>query len=345
MAEIPSKISFDQINQSLERIKSFNNFLIFGAEPFQKNQSLSILMKLFNINEIDNFDIFLVYGDEYSSKANPISSMTENLYMMPFAQEKKILIIKNFDEMNADNQEQVVKYLNKSSKDSILILTADKLDSRTSRAKKITDHCFSIECKEIKYPSVFIKWVSDEIRNRKIQIDESAKMALISSIDMDFYTAYNELNKLLLFTGGNRRITIDDVKNCTAKSKTHTVFELIDEIGYKRTDKAIIINDNLLDNLESQILIITMITNLFMTLWRLSALKEKNISDTEIKERYMKDIIPFARDKYFAFLRNYNHNKIKKALDLLLETDRQAKLSMAGEYVLLDTLIYKICNL
>lgn len=339
------KIGFDQINLNIDNIKKSHNFFVYGSEAFQKNQSLNIITHTLGIDEIDNFDSFLVYGDDYSSKANQISSMIENLYMMPFAQPNKSLVIKNFDEMNAENQDYVAKYLDKASEYSILILLCEKLDARTSRAKKILENCLTIECKELKSPTILIKWLNEEIRRRQLQMDESAKMTFINSIELDFYTAFNELNKLELYIGQNKRITLNDVKSCTALSKAHNIFELIDEIGYKRVEKALYINENLLENMENQIMILTMITNFFMTLWKLSALKKKNISDPEIKSRYMNEILPFLRDKYFAFLKNYPHDKIKMAIDLLLQTDRQAKLTMASEYVLLDTLIYKICKL
>ncbi|HPM01896.1 MAG TPA: DNA polymerase III subunit delta [Candidatus Cloacimonadota bacterium] len=340
-----TKITFDELPRYTDKIKIHRNFCILGAEAFQKNEALKIILKTFNIEEFDSFDSFQVYGDDYTSKANPVSNIIEQLNMMPFVQPQKTLVLKNYDDMNADNQEQVVKYLAHYNPDSLFIFTAEKLDSRTARAKKIYETCMTIECKEIRSISVLSRWLNDEVRRRGLEFDEKAKIEFLNTIEMDFYIASNELYKLELYIGKHKRITMEDVKNCTASSKTFTVFEMIDEIGYKRVQKAIMMADNLLENDESHIMILTMITNLFMTLWKLSAIKSKNISDTELKARYMNDILPFFRDKYINFLKNYPLVKIKKAIELLLETDRQAKLTMASDYVLIETLIYKLCHL
>lgn len=337
-----SKITFDQLSTQISEIEKYNIIFIYGPEEFQKNESLSQILKKLDCKVIDQFDSFLVYGDDYSSKSNSVNVVLEQLYMSPFILKKKIVIIKNFDEMSADNQETVSKYCDKNLYDNVLILTSSKLDQKTNRMKKITSSSFVIECKELKYPSILMKYITEELRRRQLKMDEKCKQTFINSIDLDYYTAYNELNKLELYIGSSRTVMEDDVKNCTAFSKTYSVFDLIDEIGYKNLDKSLIIADNIIKADENAILIITLLTNFFLSIWKLSIFKSRNLSNSDLKERYMNDIPVFVRDKYLVFLKNYNQKQIQHALTLILNCDRQLKLTMASDIVLIETLIIKI---
>jgi DNA polymerase III delta subunit len=117
------------------------------------------------------------------------------------------------------------------------------------------------------------------------------------------------------------------------------VFDLTDAIGYRQKDKALQIVENMIENEESIIMIVSLLSNLFFTLWRLDTLRRKNISAYDLKSSHMNDILPFLRDKYITFLRNYNQGQIEKALRQLYVCDSRAKLSMAKDVVLGVSLI------
>lgn len=339
------RISFEQFMAEAEHFKKQNVFLVYGPEPFQRNESVQTILKMHKITEFDGFDTFIYYGDDFSSKSTSIQSVIEQLQMYPFVQPLKTVVIRNYDEMSSDAQEQLIKYCAKAHDQNLIILAGEKADTRTNRVKKLMECSTAIECKELRYPLVLAKWVNDELRRRQLIMDERAKQKFLNSVDLDFYTAFNELNKLEIYIGNSKTIRENDVKECTVLSKNYTVFDLVDEVGYRRKEKALTILENLIQNEESAIMVMVLFTNFFMTLWKLNVLKAKNISENEIKSRYMSEINLYYRDKYFAFIKNYNIIKIEKILDLILQSDRKAKLSMCSDHVLLTMLIYEICTM
>ncbi len=139
-------------------------------------------------------------------------------------------------------------------------------------------------------------------------------------------------------------ITVQDIKECTISSVIFTVFDLIDAVGYKKKQLALDIAEKIINNDESIIMIISLLTNFFFTLWRLTTLRSQNISVTELKERHLKEINPYFRDKYIQFINNYNSIQIQNAFNELYACDAKAKLSMASESVLISNLIYKIIS-
>ncbi len=337
-----TRLSFDQFVIENDHYKKQNVFFVYGPEAFQRNETVKLILKLHKITEFDSFDSFIYYGDDFSNKANSIKPVIEQLQMYPFAQPLKTVVIRNFDEINSEGKDLLVKYALNPNEHSLLVLAAEKADLKTTRMKKLIDCCISVECKELRIPSILTKWVIDELKKRQLSMDDKARMKFLNTVDLDFYTAFNELSKLELFIGSRKIIHEEDVQKCTVLSKTFTVFELLDELGYLRKAKALTILDNLIANEESAIMILSVISNFFMTLWKLSALRSKKISDTEIKTKHMNEVHPYYRDKYFIFLKNYPKQKIEKALDYLLQSDRKAKLSMCSDHVLLTILIYNL---
>ena len=231
------KIDYGDLYRNQKRIKEFNNFCILGNEDFQKNQALKIVLNSFNVSDFDGFDSFLVYGDDFTTKNNSISSMIEQLNMLPFIQTHKTLVLKNFDELNNDNQARIVKYLENPSPDNIFIFTVNKLDARKAQTKIIFESCMVIESKEIRYPNVLARWIDDETQQRGLRFEPNAKNEFLNSVELDYYVAFNELTKLELYIGNRKTITRDDVINCTALSKIFSIFTLLDSIGYRITQK------------------------------------------------------------------------------------------------------------
>jgi DNA polymerase III delta subunit len=208
----------------------------------------------------------------------------------------------------------------------------------------------------MKYASHLMQWLNTYLYENQIRMDERTKTYFTNIVEPDAFTAYNEMKKLELyvtpppfnhkdtreFTQGHKgplTITIDDIKNCTINSKSYTVFDLIDAIGYRKKVDALKMADNLISNEESIMMINTMLANFFFTLWRLNALKRRGISSGELSANYMKEINPYFREKYLTFLNNYDQKQIDNALRQLYLCDTRAKLSMAAEKILVTSLV------
>ncbi len=164
------------------------------------------------------------------------------------------------------------------------------------------------------------------------------------SIDPDYLTASNELEKLQLLTKDSGRISIDDVAESVGRSKTNSVFELQNSLGAKNLKRSMQIVENMLDNNEPGVYILVMLNRFFISLWKINALRKRNLSDAEIMKRHMMDIFQSKRESYLKFSANYNKHRLTKVFSLLLQADIDLKSLNVKEEILIEILIHKICR-
>ena len=97
-------------------------------------------------------------------------------------------------------------------------------------------------------------------------------------------------------------------------------------------------------NNESAIFIIAMLTRFFSLIWKVVALRKKNLSDSEITTRHLMEIYIKYRSDYIKFASNYSKKDIEKVFSMLLQTDVDLKSLNTKEEIILETLIYNICK-
>jgi DNA polymerase-3 subunit delta len=318
---------------STDKIKSARCIFIYGTDAFQRDKYLRQIVKALDVSINDGMNTFLFYGDDYS-KDDKVSAILDTLNMMSFDLSEKIVTIKHFEQLHKDAQTRIATYTKNPCDTSKLIIVSDKLDARTVAYKTLKETALLIETTEMKYTTHLAQWLNEYLKEHQLRMDEQTKNYFTTIVEPDAFTAYNEMKKLELYVGNTNIITLNDLKECTISSKAYTVFDLIDAVGYKQKEKALKILENLINNDESIIMVISLLTNFFFTLWRLEALKRRNYSSAELTAKHMNDINPYFREKHISFLKNYDQAQIQNAIKQLYICDSRAKLTMATDMVL-----------
>ena len=345
----------DQVHAYDDLISQSKCIFIHGTDAFQKNRCFRyIITHLLKINSstqdnnlstnkssFDGINTFLFYGDDFSSE-DKINSIIDALNMMSFDMTEKIISIRNFEQLGKEAANKIAKYTEVPNPTSKLIMVSGKVDGKISAYKTIKENSLHIETVEMKYPRDLSNWLNNYLRENQLKMNEHAKQYFSSIVELDTYTAYNEIKKLELYVGKGKEITLNDVKECTVSSKTNSVFDLIEAIGLKQKEKSLKIAENLINNEESVIMINSMLTNFFFTLFRLDALRRKGIPNGDLISQHMKDINPYFREKHITYLQTFDQSKIVSALKHIYICDCRAKLSMADEKVLIASLVAEL---
>ena len=107
-------------------------YLIYGSEDLRLAQALARLKKrVAEVADLDfNFDTF----DGESAKADDIVAACNTL---PFLSERRLVVVKNVDKMNADGTNTLATYVADPSPTTILVMVAVKLAKNTRLYKAV----------------------------------------------------------------------------------------------------------------------------------------------------------------------------------------------------------------
>ncbi len=323
-----------------DKLKESNVYLIYGVDQYSIDKILALLIKKYVRDDARSFDFDTLYGDD--TKAENILQVMD---MLPFISARRVVIIKSFDKLSAAELKRTADYFANPAPDTIAILTAEKIDKRQKVFKNIADKGIVVECKQPYSTANISGWLKNELRVKNARMDASAINAFVNSIELDYQVASNELEKIVLLSGDNKIISRETVIQSLSGTRNNTVYDLQKTLGMRDLKGSLKIADNLDNNDESYVFLISVITNLFMTLWKMKALKKKNISNDEISKRYMEEIFPFFRKDYFNYMNKYKMDELDNIFRILHDADSDFKLQDPGVHsVIFTKVIFEICR-
>ena len=312
-------------------------YYIFGPENYLKDIVQKEITKKYKSPGSEEFDYIVLHADTDSAM-----NALEQLEMMPFLAKHRLVILKNFDTMKASDKNLIAEYVQNPVSTSILVLLAEKIDERVKANKIISEKAIKIICRSPYNSTDILRWLNNETKEKKIFMDNDSKELFTRSIEFNYQLAASELEKLIIYTKGKRNITIDDVKETVGKSRTNKIYDLQNEIGKRNLQNSLSILENMIANNESAVFVIIMLSTFFQTLWRIIALQKNNISNSEIENRYLPEILYRFRKDYIIFAKHYSDHTLNKIFSLLLQADIDAKSLNLKDEIILEILIYKI---
>jgi len=313
--------------------------MITGNDSYLADKVRKELTDRFVQDSSSDFDYVTFYGDSTTG-----AEILEQLEMLPFLAKYKVVQVRNFDKLKVSDKNLLAEYSENPMTSSILILTISKPDNRQKAFKTLNKQSVIINCKQPYGAYDISRWLSAELRATKTAMNSAAINLFAESIEPDYMIASNELEKLRLLTKDSNRITLDDVEESVGRSKTNNVFELQNSLGAKNLKRSMQIVENMLDNNEPGVYILVMLNRFFISLWKINALRKRNLSDAEIMKRHMFDVFQSKRESYMKFAANYNKHRLTKVFSLLLQADIDLKSLNVKEEILVEILIHKICR-
>lgn len=324
---------------SLTDNKIFDNvFLLHGEDSFLSDKIINRLIRIFTTDESKEFDYANLYGEDTSA-----SNIIELLDMFPFISDYKLVVVHNFDELKNNDKNRIAEYIKTIQSTSILVVNCRKIDSRTKLFKAFSRYT-TIQCKPPSGYWDIEKWLSKELITKNIRANRDVISLFASKVDTDYYMAYNEFQKLLIYINGRSSITTKDINLCMGSNRSSTIFELQNAIGCKNKKKTLkLLHDFLeMENATNSIFIVVMLTRFFSIIWRVKYLRYKNIPDSIIANKHLNEVHKMFKKDYLDYTSNYKRTPIKNVFDVLLEVDYELKSTTVKPEVLLTNAIMKI---
>jgi DNA polymerase-3 subunit delta len=133
----------------------------------------------------------------------------------------------------------------------------------------------------------------------------------------------NEVEKIISYSIGRDVILPVDIDAVVTTQITGKIFQMIDAIGSKQSNKALALYYDLLSVREKPMSILFLIIRHFNILLQSKDLQALGYNSGSISEKV--GIPPFAVNKYLGQAKNFNGKRLKEALEFGADIEEQIK--------------------
>lgn len=179
-------------------------------------------------------------------------------------------------------------------------------------------------------------WIQNRARARGGTLSSEAVTLLAALVGNDLRLLDQEIEKLLLYADG-RQVTGQDVQALVSLARQASIFDLVDCVGRRQTDRALRLLHRLLDEGEAPLYLLTMLARQVRILLQVSELRSQGVPPGEMAGRLK--LHPYVAEKALAQAQNFSLAQLEAAHQRLVEADWTIKTGKSEEVLALDMLV------
>jgi DNA polymerase-3 subunit delta len=257
---------------------------------------------------------------------------------------------------NEEKLSAIEQYCKDPNPDAVLIFAADHIsipaDARRmdmtdrDRYERIRDtlgqYCGIVELARVEEGEA-VRWVGEHCASQGIKIDADAARELVDALGGDMMMISNELEKLTLYVGEKKRITLGDVETMVLAAKQRSLYELTDAISAKDRVRALEVLDAILSTGEGEEAAIGHLYMLAKTFRQMLVILERNVRDQRMLWAALWQgfrVPPFAADDIIKQARRYKSKReLTRAIRLVAKTDLALRSNPPSKRLVLEKLV------
>jgi len=187
------------------------------------------------------------------------------------------------------------------------------------------------------------KWATGTADAAGVKLDLDASRELVDSLGGDMMMIASELEKLILFVGENRRITLGDVETLVVAAKQRSFFELTDAISSRDRSRALSVLDAILSSGEGDEAAIGHVYMLSRTFRQMLVILERNVRDSRTLWQVLWQgfrIPPFAAEDVIRQARRYkSRRQLTAAIRRVARADLALRSNPPSKRLVLENLV------
>ena len=203
-------------------------------------------------------------------------------------------------------------------------------------------YCAIVELARVE-ESEAVRWIGEYCATREVKIDADAARELVDALGGDMMMVSNELEKLILYVGEKKRITLGDVETMVLAAKQRSLYELTDAISAKDRVRALEMLDAILTTGEGDEAAIGHLFMLAKTFRQMLVILERNVRDQRMLWAALWQgfrVPPFAADDIIKQARRYKSKReLTRAIRLVAKTDLALRSNPPSKRMVLEKLV------
>jgi DNA polymerase III subunit delta len=257
---------------------------------------------------------------------------------------------------NEEKLAAIQDYCQSPNPDALLVFVADHIRIPSDvRRMDMTDReryeriretmgpfCGIVELARVE-ESEAVRWVSEYCSSRKVKIDTDASRELVDALGGDMMMISNEIEKLILYAGEKRRITLADVETMVLAAKQRSLYELTDAISAKDRVRALAVLDALLSAGDVDEVAIGHLYMLAKAFRQMLVILERNVRDQRTLWAALWQgfrVPPFAAEDIIRQARRYKSKReLTGAIRLVAKADLALRSNPPSKRFVLEKLV------
>jgi len=317
-------------------------YFIYGEDSYRAKRKLEEI--ILGYKKIHQSGLNLIY---INANENDFRDFYGNLKTNSMFAEKKLIILKNVFSDAKFQEEFLENIKNLEDVKDIVIIYEDCLpDQRTKFFKALSGSARSREARQIKcqefnflQPAMLKKWVIGKFNENGAKINPDALDLLVSSVGSDLWQMANEINKLSNYKKGGV-VRKEDVELLVKPNIENDIFTTIDALASKEKRQALSLLHKHLENGDSPLYLLSMISYQFRNLLIIKELMEKRNPYAAIAKK--SGLHPFVVQKSYYLCNQFSMEQLKKIYHKIFQADSDIKTGKVEAETALDLLIAEI---
>lgn len=187
------------------------------------------------------------------------------------------------------------------------------------------------------------KWAIETASAESVRLDPDAARELVDSLGSDMMMVANELEKLILFVGEKKRITLGDVETLVLAAKQRSFYELTDAISSRDRSRALSVLDSILSTGDGDDAAIGHLYMLSRTFRQMLVILERNVRDSRALWQALWQgfrIPPFAAEDIIRQARRYkSRRELTTAIRRIASADLALRSHPPSKRLILENLV------
>ncbi len=262
---------------------------------------------------------------------------------------------------NEEKLTAIEEYCKNPNPDAIVIFVADHISipadvrrmemqdkERYQRIREtMGQYCGIVELARVEEGEA-VRWISDYCAGREVKIEADGARELVDALGGDMMMISNELEKLILYVGEKKRITLGDVETMVLAAKQRSLYELTDAISAKERVRALEVLDAILLSGDGEEAAIGHIYMLAKTFRQMLVILERNVRDQRMLWAALWQgfrVPPFAADDIIKQARRYkSRRELTRAIRLVAKADLALRSNPVSKRMVLERLVMDLTS-
>jgi DNA polymerase-3 subunit delta len=330
-------MSLRELQNKLQTGNISGLILLYGQESFfvEKGEQMIVDAVVEPANRDFNFTLF--HGRELVA-----SQVIEQARTFPVFADKRLVVIRNIHEARADQLDGLLEYVDDPVPETVLLVTAEKIDARRKFFQLFKKNGLALEFKKI-YDNQLPGFVKDLARSHDVTLTGDALKLFCKRVGTNLVEVQGEMEKLVGYLGEKSLADENDVAAIVSDTRVESVFDLTDAMGQGDASTALRLLDRLLAEGQAPLMVLAMMIRHFRQMWKINELLSHNTPQNELPRKV--GVSPYFLKGLMQQSSRYDNSHYREIFKQFLNTDLALKSSGAEPKLHLEKLVLGIAAL